>query len=153
MILQSAPTFFGLTMDGSLELAQMAIARLYDKTSSAVTIRGMLAHAAMEVNSFSRGTREQVSEAIADSKKKVATLEPKRIDSEGLNQMLTTLTKLPVTPTNLVCPFCRAGAGKPCITSGGKGFRTDSLGAVLVHVARIKRAAQANAKRVRQTQG
>jgi len=67
--------------------------------------------------------------------------------------MSTTIIRLPVTPTNLVRPFCKAGAGKPCITSGGKGLRTDSLGAVLVHVARIKRAAQANEKRVRQTHG
>ena len=27
-LLQTAPTFFGLTVDGSLELAQMAVARL-----------------------------------------------------------------------------------------------------------------------------
>jgi nitrate reductase beta subunit len=67
--------------------------------------------------------------------------------------MSTAITRLPVTPENLVCPFCRAGAGKPCVTSGGQGLRTDSLGVVLVHVARIKRAAQANAKRVRQTHG
>ncbi len=32
VLLQTAPTFFGLTIDGSVELAQMAIARLYDKT-------------------------------------------------------------------------------------------------------------------------
>lgn len=76
VLLQSAPTFFGLTTDGSLELAQMAIARLYDKTSGAVTIQKMLAHATLEVNSFNRGSKEEVSEAIADSKKKVAELEP-----------------------------------------------------------------------------
>jgi hypothetical protein len=54
----------------------MAIARLYDKTSGAVTVQKMLAHATLEVNSFNRGTKEEVSEAIADSHKKVAELEP-----------------------------------------------------------------------------
>ena len=63
-----------------------------------------------------------------------------------LNRMSKTITRLLVTPMNLECPFCGAGVGKPCITSAGKGIRNDSLGAVLVHIARIKRAAQANAK-------
>jgi hypothetical protein len=76
VILQSAPTFFGLTTDGSLELAQMAIARLYDETSGAVTVQKMLGQAALEVTSFRRGTKEEVSEAIADSKKVVVELEP-----------------------------------------------------------------------------
>ena len=62
--------------------------------------------------------------------------------------MSTTITKLPVPPTNLEC---RAGVGKRCKTSHGKGLRHDLHGAFLVHVARIKRAA--NAKRVRQTHG
>lgn len=70
-----------------------------------------------------------------------------------LDQMSTTVTKLPVTPTDVECPFCRAGVGKPCITSGGKDLHNDSLGAVLVHVARIKRAAEANTERSRQTRG
>jgi hypothetical protein len=76
VILQSAPTFFGLTMDGCLELAQMAIARLYDKTSGAVTVQKMLGQAALEVTSFKRGNKEDVSESIADSKKVVVELEP-----------------------------------------------------------------------------
>ena len=76
VILQSAPTFFGLTTDGSLELAQMAIARLYDKTSGAVTMQKMLVHAALEVASFKRGNKAEVSESIADSKKVVVELEP-----------------------------------------------------------------------------
>ena len=76
VILQAAPTFFGLTMDGSLELAQMAIARLYDKTSGAVTVQKMLGRAALEIASFQRGTKQEVSEAIANSEKVVVELEP-----------------------------------------------------------------------------
>ena len=65
--------------------------------------------------------------------------------------MIPTIAMLPVSPTDLECPFCRAGAGQPCITSGGRWLRNDSLGAALVHVARIKEASHANAKPVGQT--
>ncbi len=44
VILDGARTFFGLTIDGGIELAQMAIARLYDRTTGAVTIPVMLAN-------------------------------------------------------------------------------------------------------------
>ena len=76
VILQAAPTFFGLTMDGSLELAQMAVARLYDRTSGTVTVQKMLRQAALKISSFQRGTKEEVSEAIANSEKVVVELEP-----------------------------------------------------------------------------
>jgi hypothetical protein len=76
VILQTGPTFFGLTTDGSLELAQMAIARLYDKTSRAVTVQRMLDQAAQEIASFKRGSKAEVKAAIADSKHMVVKLEP-----------------------------------------------------------------------------
>jgi AbiU2 len=76
VILQTAPIFFGLTTNGSLELAQMAVARLYDKTSGAVTVQAMLAQAILDIGSFQQGTEQQVSEAIAGSKKVVLRLEP-----------------------------------------------------------------------------
>src|SRR2546426_4645176 len=63
-------------MDGSLELAQMAVARLYDRTSGAVTMQKMLGRAALEIASFQRGTKQEVSEAIANSEKVVVELEP-----------------------------------------------------------------------------
>jgi hypothetical protein len=65
--------------------------------------------------------------------------------------MSTTTIRLPVTPTNVKCPFCKAGAGKPCTTSGGKDLGNDLLGVAFVHVARIKLAAEANAKRARES--
>lgn len=74
-ILQGSETFFGLTMDGSLELAQMAIARLYDRTRGSVTIPAMLARAANEVSSFQRGDRQQIVQAITDSENAVTGLE------------------------------------------------------------------------------
>ena len=75
VLLDGARTFFGLTIDGSLELAQMAIARLYDRTSGAVTIPVMLAQAADEISSFQRGDREQIVKAMKEAQSAVTGLE------------------------------------------------------------------------------
>lgn len=74
VILQTASTFFGLTTDGSLELAQMAVARLYDETAGAVTVQKMLAQAALNTASF-KASENDVKEAIAESRGLVAGLE------------------------------------------------------------------------------
>jgi len=42
VFLQTAPTFFGMAIDGSLELAQMAVARLYDTTRNTMSVPKML---------------------------------------------------------------------------------------------------------------
>jgi len=76
VLLHTAPTFFGLTADGGLELAQMAIARLYDTTGGAVTIQRMLDRAAQDITSFKRGTQGDVRRVIMDYKKAVLKLEP-----------------------------------------------------------------------------
>ena len=75
VLLDGARTFFGLTIDGSFELAQMAIARLYDRTRGAVTIPLMLGRAADEISSFQRGDREQIVEAIKKAQDTVTGLE------------------------------------------------------------------------------
>jgi hypothetical protein len=75
VLLQTAQTFFGLTTDGSLELAQMAIARLYDTTKGTMTIAKMLDQAELKACSFQRGTPQEVRLAIAESKKIVLGLE------------------------------------------------------------------------------
>ena len=69
-----APTFFGLTADGSIDLAQMAIARLYDRKG--VTVRRMLDEAKLQTKSFKKGTPQQVIEVIAKSKTAVLNLGP-----------------------------------------------------------------------------
>ena len=73
-ILQTAPTFFGLTTDGSMELAQMALARLYDETKGAVTVQAMLVQARRQSGSFQRGDHHEVIAAIAKSEKTVLGL-------------------------------------------------------------------------------
>jgi hypothetical protein len=50
VILSTAPTFFGLTSDGSPELSQMAIARLYDEPAGAVTFPTCLLPATQEID-------------------------------------------------------------------------------------------------------
>lgn len=75
VILSTAPTFFGLTSDGSLELSQMAIARLYDESGGTVTVPNMLALATQEIESFERGDREDVRQAIKNAEGTVAGLE------------------------------------------------------------------------------
>ena len=75
-LLQTAPTFFGLTIDGSLELAQMAVARLYDKTKGAVTIRAMLRDAAEQLPTFQNATPKEAEEAILKAALRVVAIQP-----------------------------------------------------------------------------
>jgi hypothetical protein len=75
-LLQTAPTFFGLTIDGSLELAQMAVARLYDKTKGAVTIRTLLYDAAQQLSTFQNATPKEAEETILESARRVIVLQP-----------------------------------------------------------------------------
>ena len=70
-VFNTAPTFFGLMFDGSLELAQMTVARLYDRERHAVTIRTMLVQAGSQ-----RGDRKQVLALIAKSETIVLGLKP-----------------------------------------------------------------------------
>jgi hypothetical protein len=71
-----APTFFGLMSDGSLELAQMAIAKLYDRGEKAVTVKAMLLLAAGQPDAFQKGDLGQVNAAILKSAQRVIGLQP-----------------------------------------------------------------------------
>jgi hypothetical protein len=75
-LLHPSPTFFGLTIDGSLELSQMAVARLYDETKRTMTVPKLLRRAEREAGSFQRGTPQEVRKAIEESEKAVHSLEP-----------------------------------------------------------------------------
>jgi hypothetical protein len=75
-LLQIAPTFFGLTIDGSLELAQMAVARLFNKTKGAVTIRTMLRDAAEQLSTFQNATPEEAEDVILKSTQRVIVIQP-----------------------------------------------------------------------------
>jgi hypothetical protein len=75
-IFETAPTFFGMTAEGGLELAQMTIARLYDRTKGTVTIHRMLEQAKREAQSFQRGDKQQVAEAIKEAERIASRLDP-----------------------------------------------------------------------------
>lgn len=75
VLLQTAQTFFGLTIDGALELAQMAVARLYHNTKGTMTLPKMLKRAELEAGSFQRGKPPEVRKAIEESEKIVLGLE------------------------------------------------------------------------------
>ena len=76
MLLQTAPTFFGMAIDGSLELAQMAVARLYDTTRNTMSVPKMLKRAEQEAGTFQRGSGQEVTKEIAECQKIVVGLEP-----------------------------------------------------------------------------
>ena len=76
VILNTAPTFFGLTLDGSLELAQMAIARLYDIHAGTVTVTSLLDLAQQEAANFQAAPYADVPSAIRKARADVAALEP-----------------------------------------------------------------------------
>lgn len=76
VILQTAPTFFGLTIDGSTELAQMAIARMYDATRGSVTIPRMLVRANEEAASFQYADERAVKAQVKKWNVAIGNLEP-----------------------------------------------------------------------------
>lgn len=76
VIIQTAPTFFGLTLDGSLELAQIAIARLYDRTRGTITMMAALWEAANQRDTFQRGDRTRINEAILTSARRLIGIQP-----------------------------------------------------------------------------
>jgi hypothetical protein len=76
VLIQIAPTFFGMAIDGSLELAQMAVARLYDTTRNTMSVPKMLRRAEQEAGTFHLADGQQVRKAIAECQKLVIRLEP-----------------------------------------------------------------------------
>ena len=75
VLLDGARTFFNLTIGGNLELAQMAVARMYDRTRGAVTIPAMLVRAKSEIGSFQRGSHTEIMQAITKAEAAVTGLQ------------------------------------------------------------------------------
>ena len=73
VLLQAAPTFFGMAIDGSLELAQMSVARLYDTTRNTMSVPKMLKRAEQEAGIFQRGSGQEVRKAVAECQKIVVS--------------------------------------------------------------------------------
>lgn len=75
-VFQATATFFRMTAEGGLQLAEMTIACLNDKTKGTVTIRTLLDQAKHDIGSFQFGNEKQVSDAIAAALADVNELEP-----------------------------------------------------------------------------
>lgn len=65
VVLQLAPVFFGLTIDGNLGLAQMYAAKMYDTHEGTVTINALIRRCEEEATAFNHGTEEQVLAAVS----------------------------------------------------------------------------------------
>jgi hypothetical protein len=76
VLVQTAPTFFGMAIDGGLELAQMAVSRLYDTTRNTMSVPKMLQRAEQEAGTFQRASGQEVRKAIAECRNTVVGLDP-----------------------------------------------------------------------------
>ncbi|MFZ0886018.1 MAG: hypothetical protein WAN14_21630 [Candidatus Acidiferrales bacterium] len=65
VVLQLAPVFFGLTIDGNLELAQIYASRMYDTHRGTITINALIDRCEEGAKSFDHGTEEQVLAAVS----------------------------------------------------------------------------------------
>jgi hypothetical protein len=70
----AAPTFFGVMSEGGLVMAQMCLARLYDKHRGTVTIGLLLDAASRDPGAFRKADATQVAKAIRESGVKVTKL-------------------------------------------------------------------------------
>lgn len=75
VVLQASQTFFGLTLQASLQMSQMLAAKLYDKTKGSVTIRLLLNEALSKAGTFKHGTASQVCAAVKGASLRVAGLD------------------------------------------------------------------------------
>jgi len=76
VLFDGSTTFFFMTIDGSLELAQIAAARLYDRSKGTVTVEAMLCEAAAQAGDFKYGDRTLVENAVLKSVKRVIAIQP-----------------------------------------------------------------------------
>ena len=76
VILQLAPVFFGMSIEGNLELAQIYAARMYDKTRGAITIETLMQQCEDQAKSFNFGTEEQVFSALSWCSEAIKSIRP-----------------------------------------------------------------------------
>jgi hypothetical protein len=74
VVLGTANTFFGLTVESCLQMSQMFAAKLYDKTKGAVTVKFLLQEAASQAGMFKYGTSQEVSADIKEAEVRIAGL-------------------------------------------------------------------------------
>jgi HEPN superfamily AbiU2-like protein len=75
VVLKCSPTFFGLSIEACLQMSQIYVAKLYDKTKGAITAKSLLDRAKLEAPTFKHGTAHQVSLAVKDSQNRIDGLQ------------------------------------------------------------------------------
>ena len=99
VVLSTSRTFFGLTLEASLQMSQMLAAKLYDKTNRTVTVKSLLEMAQSKAGMFKYGTPQEVSAAVKEAETRIAALVPiLKSVQERRNQALAHLD--PKTVTN-----------------------------------------------------
>lgn len=103
VVLNTSRTFFGLTLEACLHMSQILAAKLYDKTSGAITVKSLLAEAQSKAGMFKYGTSQEVSTAVMEAETRIAALVPiLKCIQDRRNQALAHLDLKTVTnPTGL----------------------------------------------------
>lgn len=76
VVLGTASVFFGLTIRGHLEAAQMYAAKLFDTHRDAETIHTLLSAAGQNAHLFSNATSQQVDRAVGMARQRIKQLDP-----------------------------------------------------------------------------
>jgi hypothetical protein len=76
VVLSTSRTFFGLTLEASLQMSQMFAAKLHDKMTGTVTVTSLLDAAELYAGAFEYGTRKDVCGAVKEAQKRIAALLP-----------------------------------------------------------------------------
>jgi hypothetical protein len=63
VVIGTAPTFFGLMLQSSLDWSLLFAAKLYDKTKGTITVKSLLREAKSKAGTFKNGTSAQVFRA------------------------------------------------------------------------------------------
>jgi AbiU2 len=118
VVLQTAPTFFGLTHDGSLEISQMYAAKLYDTTANAITMKSLLSAAGKLAGSFKNARPQDIAAAVLRARRQIATLKvPLESIRKRRNEALAHLD-----PNSVVNPQALSTAAKLTIPDLEKVF-------------------------------
>lgn len=76
VVLSTSRTFFGLTLQASLQMSQMFAAKLYDKKAGTITVISLLHAAEFYAGVFKHGTQQEVCDAVKGAQKRMAELLP-----------------------------------------------------------------------------
>jgi hypothetical protein len=122
IVIQIAPVFFGMTIEGNLYLAQMYAAKMYDTHAGTVAINALIQRCEDEAMIFKHGTEAQVLAAVAWCRETVASIQTTlRAITKRRNQALAHLdprfvqdpvalnTSAALTISDLVTVFERTG--------------------------------------------